>query len=865
MKHLPSYMLCLFLGTFLLTSCVNEEWTEPVTPKDGRVTYKFQGTLLEEQDITTRAIDPDGKTIRTLWLFCFDENGLFLERAKASISPIDGENVTSGTFTADIPATTGIIHYLANVNLDSFEDRNYLGTTESYVISPLISTSGRLTYWSRGTYNYTLSENPEKVILYRSQAMVTAKVDENTATVFSIQGIAVCNKWLSGTVAPFNPDASNGETRFNWTTISPFVTYHGEMQKETDPAEVTEGQMGEYIFEHENTGDDPLYVILKGKSDKGNGTYYYKIQLVDKDKHFYPIYRNYRYTITVKGDPGKGYLSFEAAKTAAPYNNPLFDIDASLPNISSGDKTLQLKLGTTIVINEDNVISGSSSYTYDVPYEYKSYIADQGWEFEEASDIEITQNDGFITSAEILKGETDDEKHIRLTFKGAPNGSLHIGIITIWGGSLSRTLTIYYTKKFMFSSVFVTDKIENKISEGTVATLTFTVPDSYPTALFPLDCKITATDLNPSEETLPVIKDDDGYGYLKRVDGPGVYSVAFKNISISGENQTGDVILSAGNFQKENRIFTYTNTLNSLSLDKETITLAPRKGVTATFAITSQAGETLSVYSRYSQVTSPTNTVTTEDIATGLKKYTFPATGTNTAVTIASEVPLAGEMLNITGTDSRSVTLKVENSPSYDFDLKINGSSTAEVSYLPGTSVTLTFTIPDDAWIAGSEYYLFCENLAVANGNPRGSLVRNTSGFVYKPTSAGKQTVHLKTKAVASAETISLLADATQVSFNKAESTYTNSPVTGQITYARNYVSAGGFVAVERSDGLRVGRLTIKEGGAYTLVFYPDYKIEAADDVFFTYTQGNATYQCRITVEELCTGNPVNLAMLEIK
>ena len=70
---------------------------------------------------------------------------------------------------------------------------------------------------------------------------------------------------------------------------------------------------------------------------------------------------------------------------------------------------------------------------------------------------------------------------------------------------------------------------------------------------------------------------------------------------------------------------------------------------------------------------------------------------------------------------------------------------------------------------------------------------------------------------------------------------------------------------MERSDGLRVGRLTIIEGGAYTLTFYPDYKIEAADDVIFTYTQGNATYQCRKTVRELCAGNPINIALLEVK
>jgi hypothetical protein len=810
----------------------------------------FHGTLLEEREVTTRAVDPDGKAIRTFWLFCFDENSLFLGRSKAMGAEIDGETTTSGSFTADIPASTRVIHYLVNVNLDAFEDRNYLGTSESYVISPLVSTSGRLTYWSRGEYNP--GDSPD-VLLYRGQALVTAKSE---TTDFTLNSIAVCNRWLSGTVAPFNTDKTTEEGRFDWTPDAPFVSYHGTMQKAINPVDVNDGQTEEFIFEHKNASDDPLAVIVKGTSKSKGGPYYYKVQLVNAEKKFYTVYRNYRYNIKVTGDPGTGYPTFTAALNAPPYNNPLFSIDADLPSISSGQSTLQLNLGTTLIIHEGSATLSGGIYSYKIPYEYRTYNSSgtpPGWVYERATEVEITQNDGFI------QGVTWDNNYITVTFKGAPSEDMHIGKITVWGRSLSRTITMYYTKKFTFSPVFMTDRIANELSAVAVATLTFTVPETYPSALFPIDCKIAVPALNPME-TLPVEQNEgSGYHYVKRIEGPGVYSVAFKNISTPGAGQTASILLSANNYNDATATFTYVSTLNALSTSVPSLALAPKVKATGTFTVTSQNNEKLSLYSRYAKVTSPTPTLTeTVNPATGLKRYDFTATGTSTTVTIVTEKPLSSEVLNITGLSSRSTTLSVGNTPDfYDFGLRINGnSSTASISYLPGTPVALTFNIPADAWMAdGNEYYLYCQNLK-ATGAISEKLTATALGFTYRPTASGNQTLTFVTTAVASAETITLLANAENVIFRNASVTYTNPPVTGTVTYGGTGVPQGGFVSIERTDGLRIGSLEITAIGNYRLTFYPDYVLTTTDEIIFTYTvKGDGSYQAKTTIGNLLSGN----------
>lgn len=192
---------------------------------------------------------------------------------------------------------------------------------------------------------------------------------------------------------------------------------------------------------------------------------------------------------------------------------------------------------------------------------------------------------------------------------------------------------------------------------------------------------------------------------------------------------------------------------------------------------------------------------------------------------------------------------------SYDFSLRINNSTTTEISYLPGSTVTLTFNIPSEAWVDNAEFYLYAGNLSASTGNTS-TLIPNSLGFNYKPASPGIQTLNFTTNTVTSTETVTLLSDASVVSFNEDKVTYTNVPITGTVTYDGTDIPPGDFVAMERGDGLRIGKLIIEAGGTYTLTFYPDYKLNVTDEIIFTYTQNDNDYQYRITVRDLCSGTP---------
>ena len=56
--------------------------------------------------VGTKAVDPDGKGVQTMTLFCFDQHGLFISTATASIEQELDDIEAGGIFDAFIPNTT---------------------------------------------------------------------------------------------------------------------------------------------------------------------------------------------------------------------------------------------------------------------------------------------------------------------------------------------------------------------------------------------------------------------------------------------------------------------------------------------------------------------------------------------------------------------------------------------------------------------------------------------------------------------------------------------------------------------------------------------------------------------------------------
>ena len=220
--------------------------------------------------VSTRAVDPDGKGVQTMTLFCFDKYGLFISTATALLKPDPNNIENGGIFDAYIPNTTRIMHLVGNQNMTPFKEEVFRQKTEDEVLSILEGSAGMIIYWARvevpnnveNLYTdvknaqgetitnrppadaildwITIETNPSAqphrgicgknhpIIMLRNQARVTVVSDgaDDTAdlkkwngTYFEVTGFTVVNTKAFGTVAPYHTDY--GFPTYHCSTFTP--------------------------------------------------------------------------------------------------------------------------------------------------------------------------------------------------------------------------------------------------------------------------------------------------------------------------------------------------------------------------------------------------------------------------------------------------------------------------------------------------------------------------------------------------------------------------------------------------------------------------------------------------------------------
>ena len=149
-------LLTLVLMLVALTGCMDEMDSErPLqeVTSHGTVGLSFSVSVPDMKEVVTRSVDEDATDVETIRLFCFDKNGLFITTATTTshdqgAADSDGYYL-SGTFTAEVPDYTHVVHLVANQNLDDFNESEWLGMSESEVMTTLTATSNRMIYWGR--------------------------------------------------------------------------------------------------------------------------------------------------------------------------------------------------------------------------------------------------------------------------------------------------------------------------------------------------------------------------------------------------------------------------------------------------------------------------------------------------------------------------------------------------------------------------------------------------------------------------------------------------------------------------------------------------------------------------------------------
>lgn len=550
MKRILYILSAGFLLIAGMVSCTEEnleqENTTVILP-NGDVRLSVTATIPVPKQIITKDIDPDGLGVSTLWLFCFNESGEYIGRREAGGFAATGmEGYFS--FTVEIPGSTRIIHFLSNVYLDDFNDRDNYGRNETTVIPSFVSASGRMCYWGRVQFDNEdeLAEFAKSgnVTLYRNQARVRWDMSEAPSGM-KVHGYGICNRRAWGTIAPFNPDPAEGNDEFYFSLEAPYITEPAETYQvlASDPTEATvQGNESEgdphYIFENPNTLDVPVYAVMLISTDGNrNNARYYKIMFVDDQKEQLPVYRNYEYVIRIIGLPqSMGYSTFAEAKEGVAANNAWVSVDPEIPSLSDGENTLNILEGTTQMFTT----GGAHSIQF-------TYTGNQGdIHVEWLEDGRNVSNGGATFSGP----DSDGNYSINIDLN-TPTGEPQMGTLLLRTGVFTRQIKVYLMRPFSFDPVWVSTGVP--MEKGERMSMTFVIPETYPAELFPIECKISTNKMNANSALsgeLPIIMEDTkfhvgqdsvkttwGYKYVYTATEPGIQEVFFTLNTSDGTDQ----------------------------------------------------------------------------------------------------------------------------------------------------------------------------------------------------------------------------------------------------------------------------------------------------------------------------------------
>ena len=145
-KRILSVLTVLMGAMTVLLSCTEDDFNQAQgdTPA-GYMNISFKTDMADMQTVQVRAVDPDGIDVQNISLFCFNPYGLFIAAVDAAPNR---ESATSGTFTANVPEETKIIHFLANQNPALYSDEDFVNKNEAETFSKTDDKANGLTDWS---------------------------------------------------------------------------------------------------------------------------------------------------------------------------------------------------------------------------------------------------------------------------------------------------------------------------------------------------------------------------------------------------------------------------------------------------------------------------------------------------------------------------------------------------------------------------------------------------------------------------------------------------------------------------------------------------------------------------------------------
>lgn len=473
--------------------------------------------------VDTRAVDPDGKGVQTMTIFCFDEQGLFISTASAKLTHNSSDLEAGGKLNAVIPNTTRIMHFVGNQNMSQFSEADFVHHHEEQLLSVLEGSAGMLIYWARvevpedvrELYTaaggdrttaeaildwITIETNPTNaehkgiagknnpLILLRNQAKVTVVSEGATADSagrewagddFTVTGFTVCNTQAFGTVAPFNDnygyptyhsstftpeftvDNEQGAS-YNWLNAD-YITLPENKDKLSDIMDV-DTAVETFVFETENSSADPVDVIIRG-INRGGTELYYRATLTDSEGEQVKIRRNHHYKITIDGALRYGVPTFEEALTTPATNNVWLSISDEVKSVQNNDYKLTVDQ-TRVVNNADDVTS--NDYSISLAFNVESLRSGVNlssdnlhisW-VEQDQDVSNTYNSSLVVGSNVSFNTSTGKGSISLKLNVLPaDKDVLEGTLLVKYGQLQRKIRVVTVRTQSFVPAWVSSQV----------------------------------------------------------------------------------------------------------------------------------------------------------------------------------------------------------------------------------------------------------------------------------------------------------------------------------------------------------------------------------------------------------------------
>ena len=569
------YIFAIIIAAVSLQGCEREVLQNGGTEvPEGYMPLNIAFAAPVMSEVSTKAVDPDGKGINNITLFCFDAYGIFINYVTLSGEELDksssGITLTGVIKEPYVPENTRRIHFVANQNMGKFDVNDFRGKSEYDVAATLEGSSGMMIYWgyfaadgdtvndsedfqealkkAHGVvkdgeiwvpYKYTendVQKSTKPIRMLRNQARFQVPSNAN----FTVSGFTVVNTNAFGTVAPYHPEkgfsfsmATTGtDENEKWAdcdwTKDDFITLPHNTTRLSPPEDVDKADET-FVFETDNNSAHPVSIIIKGKNKGTGDELYYRVILMDGDNYI-KVRRNFSYTINITGDLHYGQTSFGAALTAPATNNLWLSINDDVKEITDETYSLSVRETNIIVLAENTGSEQKPVWELSKPATGKEFDISGNW-----IDLgyNITKNNGSAVSesdkpdASWAEGNNISKSPIENSF-GEREISVHLdnldglltspkveGTVVLKKGVLQRKIKITVLKKMSFVPVWVSTQVNMDANSN--VNLLFTVPESCPDELLPFKVYVSVNHLdirNTSGRTFPVITEyTDPYNY----------------------------------------------------------------------------------------------------------------------------------------------------------------------------------------------------------------------------------------------------------------------------------------------------------------------------------------------------------------